>query len=101
MSQRKLAAAVDITNASLSAIENGAVFPSETVFLNLLKELAPPEQQREIMLNLYAEAKGTSPPDISVYLRETPQIYDFIRNLMNIELTNEKIHILQQEIGEL
>lgn len=101
LSQRKLAAAVDITNASLSAIKNDATFPSEEVFLGLLERLSPPAQQRESMLNLYAPAKDIIPPDISVFLKRTPQIYDFMRNFMQIELTSEKIDVLQQQIGKL
>ena len=37
LSQRQLALAVDITNASLSSIESGVIFPSEEVFLKLLE----------------------------------------------------------------
>ena len=33
LSQRQLALAVDITNASMSSIESGNIFPSEEVFL--------------------------------------------------------------------
>ena len=36
LSQRQLALAVDITNASLSSIESGMIFPSEELLLKLL-----------------------------------------------------------------
>ena len=35
LSQRQLALAVDITNASLSSIESGMIFPSEELLLML------------------------------------------------------------------
>lgn len=47
LSQRQLALAVDITNASLSSIENGLLFPSEELFLKLLEQLQPPPDLRE------------------------------------------------------
>lgn len=34
LSQRQLALAIDITNASLSSIESGVIFPSKEVFLS-------------------------------------------------------------------
>ena len=74
LSQRQLALAVDITNASLSSIESGMNFPSEDVFLKLLDQLQPPARRRDEMLRLFAEAKGTAPPDINARLREKPQL---------------------------
>lgn len=35
LSQRQLALAVDITNASLSSIESGMIFPSEELLIHL------------------------------------------------------------------
>ena len=64
LSQRQLALAVDITNASLSSIESGMIFPSEKLLLKLLEQLQPPPELREKMLTLFAKAKGTSPPDL-------------------------------------
>ena len=42
LSQRQLALAVDITNASLSSIESGMIFPSEELLLKLIEQLQPP-----------------------------------------------------------
>ena len=41
LSQRQLALAVDITNASLSSIESGMIFPSEELLLRLIEQLQP------------------------------------------------------------
>ena len=74
LSQRQLALAVDITNASLSSIESGVIFPSEEVFLKLLEELQPSPELREKMLVLFASAKGTPPPDINAELSRKPKL---------------------------
>mgnify|MGYP000394033747 CR=1 FL=1 len=46
LSQRQLALAVDITNASLSSIESGMIFPSEELLLRLIEQLQPPPELR-------------------------------------------------------
>ena len=56
LSQRQLALAVDITNASLSSIESGMIFPSEELLLKLIEQLQPPPELREKMLTLFAKA---------------------------------------------
>ena len=57
LSQRQLALAVDITNASLSSIESGMIFPSEELLLKLLDQLQPPPELREKMLNITTRHK--------------------------------------------
>jgi len=46
LSQRQLALAVDITNASLSSIESGMIFPSEELLLKLKYSLQGTTQGR-------------------------------------------------------
>jgi len=91
LSQRQLALAVDITNASLSSIESGMNFPSEEVFLKLLDQLQPSPERRNEMLRLFAEAKGTTPPDINAQLREKPQLWGVVRELIEINPTEEQM----------
>lgn len=81
LSQRQLALAVDITNASLSSIESGMIFPSEELLLKLIEQLQPPPELREKMLALFAKAKGTSPPDINAELSKNPKLWGLIRQL--------------------
>ena len=83
LSQRQLALAVDITNASLSSIESGMIFPSEELLLKLIEQLQPPPELREKMLALFAKAKGTSPPDINAELSKNPKLWGLIRQLTN------------------
>ena len=82
LSQRQLALAVDITNASLSSIESGMIFPSEELLLRLIEQLQPPPELREKMLVLFAKAKGTSPPDINAELSKNPKLWGLIRQLI-------------------
>ena len=84
LSQRQLALAVDITNASLSSIESGMIFPSEELLLKLIEQLQPPPELREKMLALFAKAKGTSPPDINAELSKNPKLWGLIRQLIFI-----------------
>lgn len=101
LSQRQLALAVDITNASLSSIESGMNFPSEDVFLKLLDQLQPPARRRDEMLRLFAEAKGTAPPDINAQLREKPQLWNIVRQLIEADPTEEQMAQISLEVQRL
>ena len=91
LSQRQLALAVDITNASLSSIENGMIFPSEELLLKLIEQLQPPPELREKMLTLFAKAKGTSPPDINAELSKNPKLWGLTRLLIAIDPSEEQV----------
>ena len=101
LSQRQLALAVDITNASLSSIESGMNFPSEDVFLKLLDQLQPPARRRDEMLRLFAEAKGTAPPDINARLREKPQLWNIVRQLIEADPTEEQMAQISLKVQRL
>lgn len=98
LSQRQLALAVDITNASLSSIESGMIFPSEKLLLKLLEQLQPPPELREKMLTLFAKAKGTSPPDINAKLSRTPKLWGLIRQLIAVDPSEEQVLQIEQLI---
>lgn len=98
LSQRQLALAVDITNASLSSIESGMIFPSEKLLLKLLEQLQPPPDLREKMLTLFAKAKGTSPPDINAKLSRTPKLWGLIRQLIAVDPSEEQVLQIEQLI---
>lgn len=98
LSQRQLALAVDITNASLSSIESGMIFPSEELFLKLLDQLQPPPELREKMLTLFANAKGTPPPDINAELSRKPQLWGLIRQLIAVDPSEEQVTKIEQLI---
>ena len=91
LSQRQLALAVDITNASLSSIESGMIFPSEELLLKLIEQLQPPPELREKMLALFAKAKGTSPPDINAELSKNPKLWGLIRQLIAVDPSEEQV----------
>ena len=95
LSQRQLALAVDITNASLSSIESGMIFPSEEL---LLEQLQPPPELREKMLTLFAKAKGTSPPDINAELSKNPKLWGLIRQLIAVDPSEEQVTQIEQLI---
>ena len=98
LSQRQLALAVDIINASLSSIESGVIFPSEEVFLKLLEKLQPPPELREKMLLLFASAKGTPPPDINAELSRKPKLRGLIRQLIAVDPSEEQVTQIEQFI---
>ena len=90
LSQRQLALAVDITNASLSSIESGVIFPSEEVFLKLLEKLQPPPELREKMLILFA--------DINAELSRKPKLWGLIRQLIAVDPSEEQVTQIEQLI---
>lgn len=98
LSQRQLALAVEITNASLSSIESGMIFPSEELLLRLLEQLQPPPELREKILSLFARAKKTSPPDINAELSKNPRLWGLIRQLIAVDPTEEQVTQLEQLI---
>lgn len=98
LSQRQLALAVDITNASLSSIESGIIFPSEELFLKLLEQLQPPPELREKMMILFAKARGTPPPDINVQLSKNPKLWSLVRQLIAIDPSEEQVTQIEQLI---
>lgn len=98
LSQRQLALAVDITNASLSSIESGMIFPSEELLLKLLEQLQPPPELRDKMLTLFATAKGTPPPDINAELSKNPKLWGLIRKLIAVSPTEEQVSQIEQLI---
>ena len=98
LSQRQLALAVDITNASLSSIESGMTFPSEELLLKLLEQLQPPPEQCEKILTLFAKAKGTAPPDINAELSKNPKLWGLIRHLIAVNPSEEQVTQIEQLI---
>lgn len=98
LSQRQLALAVEITNASLSSIESGMIFPSEELLLRLLEQLQPPPELREKIFILFARAKKTSPPDINAELSKNPRLWGLIRQLIAIDPTEEQVAQIEQLI---
>lgn len=101
ISQRQLALAVDITNASLSSIENGSIFPSEELFLKLLNQLQPSQKKRNEMLALFAEAKGTPPPDINSKLSSNSCLWEIVRQLIELEPSEEERQRIVLELDAL
>lgn len=98
LSQRRLALAVEITNASMSSIESGSIFPSEEVFLKLLDQLQPNPSRRNEMLELFARAKGTPPPDINARLKENPMLWDLVRDLLDAAYDEQQIIQIKQQL---
>lgn len=98
ISQRQTALAAEITNASLSSIENGMIFPSEALLLRLVDFLKPTEKLRQELYEIYAQAKDMPPPDISNFLKDQPELQDLLRELMKKELTDQGLDLLRQQI---
>lgn len=99
LSQRQLALAVDITNASLSSIESGSIFPSEELLLKLIETLQPPDKKRDDMLTLFANAKGTAPPDINSTLSKSPELWMLVRKLIEINPTEDQVKQIMREFS--
>ena len=101
LSQRQLALAVDITNASMSSIESGSIFPSEEVFLKLLDKLQPKPSRRNEMLELFARAKDTSPPDINARLKNNPMVWDLVRDLLDTVSNEQQVILIKQQLAAI
>ena len=98
LSQRKAAKAVEITNASLSDIENGHNFPSEAVLLKLVGCYAPPEHLCSEIYALYSEAKNVPPPDISAFIKDNPCLYELLRDMQQKEITMEAVASIRSDV---
>lgn len=98
LSQRQLALAIDITNASMSSIESGSIFPSEEVFLKLLEQLQPKPSRRDEMLALFAKAKDTAPPDINARLKNNPMLWDLVRDVLDVASDEEQVICIKQQL---
>ena len=101
LSQRQLALAIDITNASMSSIESGSIFPSEEVFLKLLDKLQPKPSRRNEMLELFARAKDTSPPDINARLKNNPMVWDLVRDLLDTASDEQQVVLIKQQLATI
>ena len=77
---RKVAIECEISPASLSDIENGVLFPSETTFLRLVEALNF-DKKTEIC-DMYAELKETAPPDVVSFLTKNKSAVAEVRQLM-------------------
>lgn len=101
LSQRRLALAAGITNAALSSIENGMIFPSEELLLKLVEQLQPNAVKKEEIFALFAEARKTIPPDISAKLKKEPALCEVIRQIVTANLSNEQIDQVKQYIQKI
>lgn len=77
---RGLAAECEMSYATLNDIENGNGFPTEKVFLKLVKSLN--FSNREKLYDLYAQVKGTAPPDVVEFLAESKEVVAVVRQAM-------------------
>ena len=98
LSQRKAAKAVEITNASLSDIENGHNFPSEALLLKLVGCYAPPDHLCLEIYEIYSEAKDAAPPDISAFIKKYPCLHDLLRDMQQKEITTEKVASIRADV---
>jgi len=79
-SLRGLAAECEMSYATLNDIENGNGFPTEKVFLRLVKNLnfSHPEK----LYDLYAEVKDTAPPDVIDFLSKNKETVSLVRQVI-------------------
>ena len=98
ISQRQVALALEVTNASISDIENGINFPSEALLLKLITHLNPPDKLRMDIYRIYAEAKDAPPPDITVFLKGNTELQELLRELATKEMTSEGMNNLRKQI---
>ncbi|WP_418718680.1 hypothetical protein, partial [Candidatus Allofournierella merdipullorum] len=50
------------------------------------------------MLILFANARGTPPPDINVQLRKNPKLWSLVRQLIAIDPSEEQVTQIEQLI---
>lgn len=90
-SLRGFAADCEMNYATLNDIENGNGFPTEEVFFRLVEKLELNAAEQQKMYNLYAQIKGTAPPDI----------IDFFKSIANAELFRKVINANTNDIDTL
>ncbi|MHC2180909.1 transcriptional regulator with XRE-family HTH domain [Paenibacillus sp. PvR053] len=101
LSKRQAALAVEISNASLSDIENGINFPSEPVLLRLVEQYGPNDKLRHGIFEIYANAKNAPPPDISAYIKANVELWGLIRDLMCKEINVQGLALLRAQIQNM
>ncbi len=79
-SLRALAAMCEMSYATLNDIENGNGFPTEKVFVKLVKILN--FKDREKMYDLYAEVRETAPPDVIEFLSKNKPAVEKVRQFI-------------------
>ena len=82
-SLRILAAECEMSYATLNDIENGNGFPTEKVFMRLIKNLEFSDKKE--MYNEYARIKETAPPDVIDFLSKNVVAVDMVRQIMEQE----------------
>lgn len=75
-----MAAACEMNYATLNDIENGNGFPTEKVFIRLVENLNFSDKEK--MFDLYAEIKGTAPPDVMEFLSKNKAVVELVRTTM-------------------
>jgi len=93
-----MASRLGITNASMSDIENGNLFPSEELLLKIVELLSTPQKTRESIFKLFSKAKGVPPPDISQFIKREPSIHPLLRKMSYKKITQENIAEIEKAV---
>ena len=51
------------------------------------------------MLELFARAKGTSPPDINARIKNNPMVWDLVRDLLDTASSEQQIIQIKQQLA--
>lgn len=101
LSQRELAKQLEISNAALSDIENGNIFPSSSLLLKMIDLLNPCDDLLEKIYQIYSKAKDVPPPDITFFLRDKPDLHKLLRRMQGKNVTTVAIDTLNAVIDSL
>ncbi len=90
-SQRSLAIAIGLPPSNMKYIEDGVNSPSGEIYKKIIEELNPPPVQRKKMDMLYTQIRRTPPPDICEIINQNQELFNSIRLLNGMTLTNEQL----------
>ena len=84
ISLREFASECNLHHASLSDFELGVTLPADKTFVRIVNKLK--FDNPTLLYNMYAEIKGTVPPDIAGYMSENANLMAFTRQVIAGEI---------------
>ena len=94
ISQNALAKEIGLPRSNMKYIEDGVNAPTATVYDAIISYLNPNDKMREEMDNLFTTIRGTPPPDICKIVCDNKALYSALRELKDIELSEEQTQII-------
>ena len=99
MSQRQLAAAVNLPPSNMKYIEDGVNSPTADVYSKLITVLKPSKKKRSEWDQAYMTIRNTPPPDVCDRVKKDPYLMNIIRSMDDALLTEDQAHQIVKLLG--